>query len=144
VQAEANPGRWASYQAGGWQPLEWMDSTWRTVADPHAAFRYNVTPMLTGNLLDLPFDGQSAITARGASAALSHYIGDAAFLEGTDPEVYRAYAGGKPEFLVLGPWVTADAPREALLATGTALSPGSNDPLENDYLETAVWADLTR
>ncbi|HEX4894701.1 MAG TPA: glycerophosphodiester phosphodiesterase family protein, partial [Solimonas sp.] len=30
VQAEANPGRWAAEVAGGWQPLEWMNSTWRT------------------------------------------------------------------------------------------------------------------
>ena len=67
IQAEANPGRWAG--AGGdsdWQPLEWMGSTWRTVADPTVGFRYNVTPMMTGSLLDMTFDGQSAITMRGA------------------------------------------------------------------------------
>ena len=144
VQAEANPGRWASYQAGGWQPLEWMSSTWRAVADPTVGFRYNVTPHMVGNLLDLVFDGQSAITARGATAAPARYVGDGAFLEGIDPEPYRVYARDKTEFLALAAWVTADASREELIATGAKLAPGSGDPLENDYLETAVWADFIR
>lgn len=142
VQAEANPGRWATYQAGGWQPLEWMASTWRTVAEPGARFRYNVTAHLVGNLLDLPFDGQTAITARGASAAPRHYVGNLEFEPGTDVDWYQAFQGEKTEFLGLAPWVTDDAPRAALAATGAALAPGSRDPLENDYLETAVWADL--
>lgn len=143
VQAEANPGRWAANVAQGWQPLGWMDSTWRTVAEPSVKFLYNITPMLTGNLLDLGFDGQSAITGRHAGGA-AHYIGDLDFVTGTDAEAFRSYVGDKPGFLALAPWVTPDASRAELTATGTALSPGSNDPLENDYLETAVWADLTR
>jgi hypothetical protein len=144
VQAEANPGRWAFEQAGGWQPLEWMDSTWRSVAEPTVKFRYNITPHMVGNLLDLVFDGQSAITKRGANAPLRHYVGNLEFNPATDPAEYQVYAGGKPEFLVLAPWVTADAPRDALRATGARLAAGSNDPLENDYLETAIWADLVR
>lgn len=144
VQAEANPGRWAYYQPGGWQPLEWMESTWRSVADPTVKFRYNVTPHMVGNLLDLSFDGQSAITMRGAREAPRHYVGNAQFLDGTDPEPYRQDAGGKPEFLALAPWVIDDAPREALIDMGARLAPGSGDARENDYLETAVWADFTR
>ncbi|MET0813502.1 MAG: hypothetical protein ABWY03_10625, partial [Microbacterium sp.] len=72
IQADANPGPWAAFTdpehggTGAWQPLEWMGSTWRAVADPTVSFRYNVTPMMTGNLLDLMFDGQSSITARSA------------------------------------------------------------------------------
>lgn len=144
VQAEANPGRWAANVSKGWQPLEWMNSTWRSVAEPTVKFRYNITPMLTGNLLDLAFDGQSAITARGAQQTPRHYIGNTVFTVGSDAEAYRPYVGGKLEFLALAPWVTGDADRDALIATGNALSPGSNAALENDYLETAVWADLTR
>jgi glycerophosphoryl diester phosphodiesterase len=144
VQAEANPGRWAAYQPGGWQPMEWMESTWRTVGDPSVKFRYNITPHMVGNLLDLVFDGQSAITARGANAAPNHYVGNLEFLEGTDPEAYRVHQGDKTEFLVLAPWVIPDAPREALAAMAARLAPGSGDALENDYLETAVWADLMR
>jgi hypothetical protein len=144
VQAEANPGRWAADAANGWQPLEWMNSTWRTVADPNVRFRYNITPMLTGNLFDLPFDGQSAITMRGANSAPAHYIGNLEFKSGTDPARYEGYVGDKPEFLVLAPWVTPDVSRTTLRDTGSKLAPGSGDALENDYLETAVWADLTR
>lgn len=143
VQAEANPGRWAYYQPGGWQPLEWMESTWRTVGDPSVRFRYNVTPHMVGNLLDLSFDGQSAITQRGAREPLRHYVGNAQFLEGTDAEAYRQDAGGKAEFLALAPWVVPDAAREDLIAMGARLAPGSGDAQENDYLETAVWADFT-
>jgi glycerophosphoryl diester phosphodiesterase len=144
VQAEANPGRWAVEQAGGWQPLEWMESTWRSVSEPGVKFRYNITPHMVGNLLDLPFDGQSAITQRGASAPLRHYVGNTEFNPATDPAEYQHNVGGKPEFIALAPWVTPDAPRDELRATGAKLAPGSGDALENDYLETAVWADLVR
>ncbi|TJY61072.1 hypothetical protein E4T66_10590 [Sinimarinibacterium sp. CAU 1509] len=144
IQAEANPGRWAVDQAGGWQPLEWMASTWRTVAEPTVGFRYNVTAHLVGNLLDLPFDGQTAITQRGAQAPQRHYVGNLEFDEASDVEAYRVFQGEKTEFVGLAPWVTADAPREQLRTTGSQLAPGSGDVLENDYLETAVWADLTR
>jgi hypothetical protein len=144
VQAEANPGRWAAVVPGGWQPLEWMNSTWRSVADPYAGFLYNICPHLVGNLLDLPFDGQTVIAKRGARGAAAQYVGNGEFVDGTDLEPYRPYVGAKPEFIVMAPWVNEDATREQLLATGTALSPGSRDALENDYLETAVWADLVR
>lgn len=144
IQAEANPGRWAAHVADGWQPLEWMNSTWRTVGEPTVGFRYNVTAHLVGNLLDLPFDGQSAITARGAQAPPRHYVGNLEFEPGTDVDWYQAFQGGKREFIVLAPWVTDDAARGALQDSGAKLAPGSGDALENDYLETAVWADLVR
>lgn len=144
VQAEANPGRWAADVAGGWQPLEWMHSTWRTVADPHAQFLYNLCPHLVGNLLDLPFDGQTVIARRGGRGQPVHYVGNTTFVDGIDLEPYRPYLGSKPELIALAPWVTADADRTALKATGAHLAPGSGDVLENDYLETAVWADLVK
>lgn len=143
VQDEANPGAWASYQAGGWQPLEWMSSTWRAVTDPTVHFRYNITPMLVGNLLDLPFDGQSAITSRAGGAPPKAYVGNREPLDARDPKAYTVYAGTKPHFLALAPWVTPDAPRAALQRTANALSPGSGDTRENGYLQTAVYADLT-
>lgn len=142
IQAEANPGRWTANGGGGyWQPLEWMGSAWRAVADPTVHFRYAVNPMMVGNLLDLPFDGQSAILARGREGRLRHYIGDRS--AGTaDPRSAGVYAGGKPQFLALAPWVESDRTRAALAREGARLAPGSGDPQENDYLETAVWADL--
>ncbi len=142
VQDEANPGAWAGYQPGGWQPLEWMSSTWRAVTDPTVRFRYNVTPMLVGNLLDLPFDGQSAITARSGGAPPRAYVGNREPLDARDPTAYRVYAGAKPHFLALAPWVIPDAPRPALAAAAGRLSPGSGSLEENDYLQTAVYADL--
>ena len=52
------------------------------------------------------------------------------------------YAGSKPQFLALAPWVQPDAPRTQLASTSSALAPGSGDPRENAYIETAVYADL--
>ncbi|MCA1833369.1 MAG: hypothetical protein ABR548_01675 [Actinomycetota bacterium] len=145
VQAEANPGRWASL--GGqaeWQPFEWMGSTWRAVADPTVNFRYNITPHMVGNLLDLAFDGQTAITSRDGGYPAAHYVGNVsseAESEQGDPE-YSFYIGDKDQFVTLAPWVNNTDDRELLRATSTRLAPASDDPLENDYLETVLWADL--
>ncbi|MGI8460289.1 MAG: hypothetical protein ACR2OC_01450, partial [Solirubrobacterales bacterium] len=144
MQDEANPGRWAT--PSGWQPLEWMGSTWRAVADPTVGFDYNVTPHMVGNLADLPFDGQSAITQRGLRGGKRcTYVGAREFLPAepeNDPEYLRVYAGRKREFLAIAPWVAADGPRPALRDIGRRLAPGSGDPIENDYVETAIVADL--
>lgn len=144
MQDEANPGRWTGQSGeGNYQPLEWMRSTWRAVADPSVGFAYNVTPHLVGNLADLVFDGQTAITQRGKARGKGcTYVGNRRFTEGADPEYLRPYAGPKREFLAIAPWVTPDAPRDELRATAAALAPGSRSPLENDYVETAVIADL--
>jgi hypothetical protein len=142
VQAEANPGRWASVQPGGWQPLEWMASTWRSVADPTVGFDYNVTAHMVGNLLDLPFDGQTAITARTGEAPPRRYVGNGVFDAEYDVAEYRVYVGDKDEFVQLAPWVTGDGPRDELMDVAARLAPGSGDELENDYLETAVWTDF--
>jgi hypothetical protein len=142
IQADANPGRWVTAaQSGGWQPLEWMGSTWRAVADPTVRFGYNVTAMMTGNLFDLVFDGQSAITARGGGAPGRHYVGTSE-VGATDPPEYAVYAGDKTEFLALAPWVTPDASRADLVATGAQLAGGSGAELENAYVEAVVFADF--
>lgn len=148
MQDEANPGRWAS--EGTWQPVEWMASSWRAVADPTVGFDYNVTPFMVGNLVDLVFDGQTSITQRGLKGPKGrggrcHYVGDSELMTDppeSDPAAYAPYAGGKPQFLGLAPWVRKDAPRDELRATGATLAGGSGSPRENDYLETAVIADL--
>ncbi len=145
IQAEANPGRWAGNGgANDWQPLDWMGSAWRAVADPSVHFRYAVNPMMVGNLLDLDFDGQSAILARGHQGRPRSYIGNTS-LDGSDgdPRSAAVFAGRKPQFLALAPWVRPDGSRAALRAEGAKLAAGSGSPEENDYLETAVYADLT-
>ncbi|HVU71698.1 MAG TPA: hypothetical protein VHE83_01935, partial [Mycobacteriales bacterium] len=142
LQPDANPGRWTGPASEDpWQPLEWMSSAWRAVADPTVHFRYAVNPMMVGNLADLAFDGQSAILQRGARRPPQHYVGDAA-LQAEDVRADGVYAGDKPQFLALTPWVAPDADRAALRAEGAKLAPGSGDAQENDYLETAIYADL--
>lgn len=147
LQDEANPGRWAAdADSGTWQPLEWMGSIWRTVADPTVRFAYNVNPFMVGNLADLPFDGQTAIAQRrSAHGRGCNFVGNRRFNpnqpEGDQPSA-RHYAGRKRRFLAIAPWVRHNKSRAKLRATGAALAPGSHDPRENDYVETAVIADL--
>ena len=147
MQDEANPGRWANVATDSyWQPLNWMGSTWRAASDPSVDFDYNVTPHMVGNLADLPFDGQTAITQRGLGAGRPaprgcKYVGNATAQPG-DSDQDRPYAGAKREFLALVPWVRPDGSRDALRAIAAKLAAGSGDPLENDYLETAAIADL--
>lgn len=146
VQAEANPGRWAGTGGQGeWQPFEWMGSTWRAVADPTVGFRYNITPHMVGNLLDLAFDGQTAITSRDGGYPLGHYVGNvgvqAEAPEIADPE-FGYYLDDVDEFVALVPWITGTDNRRVLRNIAARLAPGSDDPLENDYVETVIWADL--
>lgn len=153
MQDEANPGRWAGPSGeGNYQPLEWMRSTWRAVADPHVRFAYNVTPHMVGNLADIAFDGQTAITQRGLRGKRTGqgkrrrctYVGNRRFRPGppeNDPAYLRPYARPKRQFIAIAPWV-ARGSRAELRATSARLAPGSGDELENDYVETAIAADL--
>jgi hypothetical protein len=145
IQDDANPGRWTGPDGNGierWQPMSWMASTYRAVSDPGVRFDYNVTAMMVGNLADLTFDGQSAITQRGLRGRGCHYIGNRAFVPGQDQPIFRRYAGSKPDFLALAPWVAADGPRARLRRVGAELAPDSGNRLRDDYVETALVADL--
>lgn len=145
IQAEANPGRWAGDGgANDWQPLDWMGSAWRAVADPTVRFRFAVNPMMVGNLLDLDFDGQSAILGRGHHGVARDYVGNARLDRADgDPTTASVYVGAKPQFLALAPWVIPGGSRAELRAEGARLAAGSGSSQEDDYLETAVYADLT-
>ncbi|MBV9309984.1 MAG: hypothetical protein JOZ73_04090 [Solirubrobacterales bacterium] len=145
IQDDANPGRWTGPDGNGieqWQPLSWMGSTYRTVSDRSVRFGYNVTSMMVGNLADLVFDGQSAITQRGLRGKGCHYIGNGSFVPGEDQAFNRVYAGRKAGFLALAPWVVRNSSRAALRRVGDQLAPGSGSSLQDDYLETALVADL--
>lgn len=169
LQPEANPGMWAEYSAGGmWQALEWMESAWRAVADPTVrSIRYAVTPHMVGNLVDVTFDGQSVIFERCLPLAdggdtcdgntADQFVGNlysipctAERTERCDPDWLAPHQGAKRETIVMAPWVADECPeclfpiedRERLAGYARALQPGSGSPAENDYLETAVWADL--
>jgi hypothetical protein len=153
IQDEANPGQWTGPDGDGiekWQPLSWMASTYRTVSDPSVRFDYNVTAMMVGNLADLPFDGQSAITERGLRLIGRgshrergcHYIGNASFIPSEDQTEFQQYAGEKPDFLAIAPWVVKDGSRDSLRTVGDELAPDSGSSLQDDYVETALIADL--
>ena len=145
LQDEANPGAWTGPDGNGiekWQPLSWMASTYRTVSDPSVRFDYNVTAMMVGNLADLVFDGQTAITQRGLRGRGCHYIGNASFVPSEDQAQFRRYAGRKPAFVAIVPWVVGDRSRAQLRSVGSELAPGSGSPLEDDYVESAIVADL--
>ncbi len=146
IQDEANPGAWTGPDGNGielWQPLSWMGSTYRAVSDPGVHFAYNVTAMMVGNLADLVFDGQSAITQRGgARGSGCHYIGNRAFVAGEDQPMFSGYAGNQRDFLALAPWVVPDGSRAMLRQVGAQLGPASGSPREDQYVETALVADL--
>jgi hypothetical protein len=123
-----------------------MGSSWRNVADPGVDIAYNVTPFMVGNLADLVFDGQSSITQRRRARGKGcNYIGNRTFMRDppeNDPAKFRAYTGRKRQFLALSRWVRPGSDREALRRMAGKLAPGSGSELENDYLETALIADL--
>lgn len=151
LQTEANPGPWQTAADGiGTQSVSWGASTLRAVTDPGVHFAYLVCPMMTGNLIDLPFDGQTSIMQRGRTGGARHYAGAALALP--EDGAYARYAGNHPEFLALGPWVLNDGSprsidaergvRAALKQRAEDMRAGSGSPYENGYIETAIYADL--
>ncbi|MFT2719939.1 nitrilase-related carbon-nitrogen hydrolase [Deinococcus sp. A31D244] len=108
------------------QPIAWLESSWQ-VTSTSAQIRYAVNPMVVGNLLNLTFDGQSAITGPPDQAPQprSYVL--------TDP---------RPGFLALTPWVE-DGPADQLRQTGLHLAAHSGHPRENVYRTDTLSADLT-
>lgn len=108
------------------QPLAWLESSWQATTTGRS-IRYAVNPMVVGNLLDLTFDGQSAITGR---------------LE--DASELRSYAltPPRPGFLGLLPWVE-EGDSERLRAAGLERAARSAHPWENRYRTGTLYADLT-
>ena len=102
------------------------------------SFRYNIMPCLTGNLIDLVFDCQSAIWKEA------------------DPEdTPMAFIGQEPMvgFLDIGAWVIPDPveddpglsveERHAILRErGHALMPGSGSKHENEYVQSVARGNL--
>nr|WP_148231800.1 nitrilase-related carbon-nitrogen hydrolase [Deinococcus proteolyticus] len=105
------------------QPVAWLESSWQVTTS--GQIRYAVNPMVVGNLLDLTFDGQSAITGR--------------LDEGTP----QSYAMTEPRggFLELLPWL-AEGSDDALREAGRVRAAGSGHPLQNEYRTGVLAADL--
>ena len=106
------------------QPHAWLESSWQVTNA--GQIRYAVNPMVVGNLLDLTFDGQSAITGPDA--------------ESLPP---RSYVMTPPRsgFLALLPWVEGGSD-EKLRKVGLQLAAGSGHPRENVYRTGVLHADL--
>ena len=102
-------------------------------------FTYAVNPFMVGNLSDTPFDGQSAIFQRGRVGTSCHYVGNGSVVPGDDLPIFQPYAGSKPQFLALAPWVVGDRSRGRLRAVGDDLAAGTDN---YRYVQTAVIADL--
>ncbi|GGO26762.1 nitrilase-related carbon-nitrogen hydrolase [Deinococcus humi] len=133
LQPDANGAAWTSLEGLPPdpaqlrdQPVAWLESSW-TVTTAGNSIRYAVNPMVVGNLLDLSFDGQSAITGRTVDA----------------PEK-RSYVMTEPRpgFLALAPWV-ADGPDDLLRTIGRQLAAHSGHVRENAYRTDVLHADLT-
>jgi hypothetical protein len=176
LQPDANSGAWATTGGlGYWQPLEWLGSTMGSIqqnyyigcTNPHKALfltgekkcefqkiqikqksiKYNVNPMMVGNLFDISFDGQTAITGRDKRAKRDiNYVG----LLPLDKLTY----GEKGEimfpdggFIVLGPWTfdlsgysVEEQIKRAEELQKTLQAGGEN---EGKYISSIISADIT-
>jgi predicted amidohydrolase len=134
LQPDANGSAWTALEGLPPDPanvrdqtVAWLESAW-TATTTGRSIRYAVNPMVVGNLLDLSFDGQSAITGRPEDAPdLRSYVL-------TDP---------RPGFLALAPWVQDSGTPDELREVGQQLSARSGHPRENAYRTDLLYADLT-
>src|SRR5262245_25203266 len=113
------------YATAPWQPDIFKEGGFANL-QKNAGFLFNVDASMTGNFIDITFDGQSAILGRKQKASPGP-------LDGTN-----AWIGQNPDtgFRALAPWILSDpsigdptltlAARRALLAAdGAKLLPGS-------------------
>lgn len=132
LQPDANAAPWTGLEGLPPDPshirdqtMAWLESCW-TATTKGNNIRYAVNPFVVGNLFDVAFDGQSAITGREQ-----------------DTHERRSYVLTEPRhgFLALSPWV-ADGPADFLRATGRHLAPNSGHALENEYRQDVISARL--
>ncbi len=134
-----------------WSPDVFKEGGFATL-QKQPEFALNVNASMTGNLIDITFDGQTAILGRKEKTPPGPLGPD------------NAFAGQNPDtgFLAVAPWIVPDpgiadpsmslaARRAALVTAGVALLPGSGIPCagplvpgacENGYREAVVWTDL--
>jgi len=152
VQPDANDTRWAGLarETRRWRPEDWLVSVLGSIQPKYRNLRYNVCAMQTGNLYEIPFDGQSSITAQ-RDEALPKPAPNRTFIgvdEHAHPDTGEALLG---EFLAVAPWVMEDpvvdnpllSPeerRKRLAERSVDLLPKGRKA--NQYRETAIWADL--
>ncbi len=138
LQHEAFSGWGIAERDGGeWLPEVVMESMWNHV-QAYDSFRFSLFPCLTGNLLDMVFDCQSAVV-----------------LEASPGQPAQAFVGMEPVtgFLDIGPWVMPDPVEEdatlsleerrnLLRERGQAMTPGAGEPYENAYTQSSARGDI--
>ncbi|MBI3182236.1 MAG: hypothetical protein HYZ28_08840 [Myxococcales bacterium] len=137
VQPEAWSGWTIEQLPGDWLPDVILSSGW-VHTQKYRGFRYSAAPMLTGNLLDFMFDGQTWISHK---------------LEPGQPA--RGFVGSLPlaGWLKMGPWAFEDPAvadpslslgdrRARLRQLGKRMRAGSGAPEEGRYADTVIAADL--
>jgi predicted amidohydrolase len=152
VQPDANDTCWAGVtrETRRWQPEDWLVSVLGSIQPKYANLRYNVCAMQTGNLYEIPFDGQSSITAQ-RDEPLPKPAPNRTFI-GIEEHV-NPYTGEQllGEFLAVAPWAmedpVVDNPLLSVEERRERLAEMSVDLLShgskaNQYREAAVWADL--
>jgi predicted amidohydrolase len=129
VQPDANGQSWVERESGTAsrrdQPLAWLDSAWKAVQQSKT-LRYALNPMVVGNFLDAPFDGQSAIIGKAKP---------------TDPQQSYVLTSPRGGFLALMPWVATGTPDE-LRNIGKKLGIDSKHPYRDQYATGILSADL--
>lgn len=148
LQPDANGQIWAARsKTWRWQPEEWLNSVLGSIQPEYLNLRYNVCAMQTGNLVDLPFDGQSSITSRDAAPPQPGH----AFVGVDSPISTPTGAPLTGGFLAVSPWVeddpittdptlTLEQRRARLAEIGRELLPSG--ARANQYRESVIWADL--
>ncbi|MHB8877923.1 MAG: nitrilase-related carbon-nitrogen hydrolase [Myxococcaceae bacterium] len=134
VQPEAFRGWTIEEHPGDWLPEVILNSGYMHT-QKYRGFRNSAAPMLTGNLFDFVFDGQTWITEKAEPG--SRRLG----FVGTEP-----LAG----FQRMGPWAFDDPGaglplserRAQLRARGKELLPGSGSKSEGRYIDSVIAADL--
>jgi predicted amidohydrolase len=115
VQPSANPGAWDKEQQDGW-----LYSSWKATQE-RPQFDCAINPMMTGNIFDLPFEGQSSVAVRGAQGATGYAEspveqGFAAVADGHKTEEVlvttfeRTEDGIRPEGVAISETAPASAP----------------------------------
>jgi predicted amidohydrolase len=129
VQPDANGQSWVERESGTRsnrdQPLAWLDSAWNMVQQSKT-LKYALNPMVVGNFLDAPFDGQSAIIGKAKTS---------------DPQQSYVLTPPRGGFLALMPWVATGTPDE-LRNVGKKLGIGSKHSYQNAYATGILSADL--
>jgi hypothetical protein len=145
-----------AFDSWAFTTTEWLPDVFKeggfATLQKQPEFLLNVNASMTGNLIDITFDGQTAILGRRRKTSPGP-LGPG-----------NAFVGQNPDtgFLALAPWVVPDpgiaepslalgTRRSMLVETGMMLLPGSGvacpsslavGACENGYREAIVWTDV--